>query len=90
MLGGKKEHHVNGLVHASPTTPLIGPYTSGEILPSYSDVMKSKMSPDVQRPGSGVVGLVWTQTLTWCSLFPPSITFYSEKIGPLCYVTMTS
>ena len=29
-------------------------------LPRRSDVMKSKISPDVQRPGSSVVGLVLT------------------------------
>ena len=55
MLGGKKEHHINGWVNISPTTPLPGLCTSGEFSPSDSDVIKSKIFPDVQRLGSGVV-----------------------------------
>ena len=64
MLAGEKEHHVNGWVQTSPTTPLPGLCTSGEILTSDSDVMKSKIFPNVQRPGNGVVGLVLTHWLT--------------------------
>ena len=87
MLGGEKGHHVNQWVNTSPTTPLPSLCTSGDIIPTDSDVIESEISPDVQRPGSGVVGLVLTHPLMWCSFFPQSITFYSEKIGPLCIVT---
>ena len=44
----------------------------------------SKISPNVLRPVSGVVGLVLTHPLTWCPQNPQIITFYSEKIAPLC------
>ena len=83
MLGGKKEHHINGWVNTSPTTPLPGLCTSGDISLSMTSLSVGKISPDVQRLGSGVVGLVLTHWLTWCPFSPPSIDFYSEKIGPL-------
>ena len=58
MLDGGKVHYVNGRVKMSPTTPIPALCTSGVILPSDSDVINSKISPDVQRPG--VVSLdVW-------------------------------
>ena len=64
MLGGKKEQHINGWVNTSPTTPFPGLCTSGKFSPGDSDVIKSKIFPDVQRPGSGVVRLVLTHWLT--------------------------
>ena len=84
MLGGEKGYHVNQCVNTSPATPLPGLCTSGHILPTDSDVIKSEISPDVQRPGSGVVGLVLTHPIRWCPQTPPIIDFYSEKYGPLC------
>ena len=80
MLGGKKEHHINGWVNTSPTTPLPGLCTSGAFSLSDSDVIKSKIFPDVQRPESGVVGLLLTHPLMWCPQNPLIITFYSEKL----------
>ena len=79
MLGGEKGHHIDQWVDTSPTTPLPSLCTSGDILPTDSDVIESEISPDVQRPGSGVVGLVLTHWLTWCPFFPPSIKCGIEK-----------
>ena len=84
MLSGEKGHHVNQLVNTSPMTPLPSLCTSGDILPTDSDVIESEISPDVQRPGSGVVGLVLTHWFTWWPFFSPSVNFYLEKIGTLC------
>ena len=84
MLSGEKVYYVNQWVNTSRTTPLPGLCTSGKILLFMTSLSLGENSPDVQRPGSGVVGLVLTHPLMWCSFFPPSITFYSEKIGPLC------
>ena len=39
----------------------------------------SKISPDLQRPGRGVVGLVLTHWLMWYPQNPPIINFYLEK-----------
>ena len=83
MIGGIKGHHINQWVKTSQTTPLQALCTSGEISLYMTSLSLGKISPDVQRPGSGVVGLVLTQPLTWCPQKPPTITFYSEKIGPL-------
>ena len=66
MIRGFWGHYVNGWVSASSTTPLPGLCTSGQILLSNSDVTHSEICPDLQRPGSGVVGLVMTHWLTWC------------------------
>ena len=84
MLGGKKEHHINGWVNTSPTTPLPGLCTSGEFSPSDSDVIKSKISPDVQRPGRGVVGLVLTHWLRWYPQISPFMKCGIEKIMDRC------
>ena len=64
-------HYVDQWVNTSPTTPLSGICTSGEILLTDSDVTWSKISPDVLRPRSGVVGLVLTHWLTWYPQIPP-------------------
>ena len=64
MLGGIWGHHVNQWVKTSLTTPLPGLCTSGEILPYMTSLSVGKISPDVQRPGSGVVRLVLTHWLT--------------------------
>ena len=64
MLGGIWGHHVNQWVKRSLTTPLPGLCTSGEILPYMTSLSVGKISPDVQRPGSGVVRLVLTHWLT--------------------------
>ena len=86
MNGGFWGHQLNQWVNTSPTTPLPGLCTSGEILLYMTSLSVSKISPDVQRPGSGVVGLVLTHWLTWCPQNPPFINFYLEKNGPLCYI----
>ena len=83
MLGGEKGHHVNQGVNTTPSTPRPGLCTSGDISLSMTSLSVGKISPDVQRLGSGVVGLVLTHWLTWCPFSPPSIDFYSEKNGPL-------
>ena len=44
----------------------------------------TKISPDLQRPENGVVGLALTHWLTWCPQNPPCTDFYLEKNGPLC------
>ena len=64
MLGGEKAYYVNQWVNTSPTTPLPGLCTSGEILLFMTSLSLGENSPDVQRPGSGVVGLVLTHPLT--------------------------
>ena len=84
MLGGKKEHHINGWVNTSPTTPLPGLCTSGQILLTDSDVTQSKICPDVQRPGRGVVGLVMTHWLTWYPQIPRFMKVGIEKIMDRC------
>ena len=55
MLGEKKGQHVNQWVNTSPMTPFLGLCPLGDILPSDSDVIYGKISPDVQRPRSRVV-----------------------------------
>ena len=64
MLGGKNDRHIHRWVIMSPTTPLPGLCTSGKFSPGDSDVIKSRIFPDVQTPGSGVVRLVLTHWLT--------------------------
>ena len=63
MIGEKKGHRVNQLVKTSQTTPLPGLCTSGEISLYMMSLSVGKISPDVQRPGSGVVRLVLTHWL---------------------------
>ena len=84
MLGEKKGHYVNQWVNTSLTTPLPGLCTSGDILPTDSDVIESEISPDVQRPGSGVIGLVLTHWLTWYPQIPPFMKCGIEKIMDCC------
>ena len=83
MLGDKKGHYVNQWVNTSLTTPLPGLCTSGDILPTDSDVIWGKIS-HVQRPGNGVVRLVLTHWFTWCPQIPPSIKCGIEKNTDRC------
>ena len=53
-------HHVNQWVITSPTTPLPGLCRSGQISLCVTSLLLSKICPDVQRPGRGVVRLVMT------------------------------
>ena len=84
MLSGKKEHHINGWVNTSPTTPLPDLCTSGQTLLTNSDVTQSKICPDVQRPGRGVVGLVMTHWLAWYPQIPRFMKCGIEKIKDRC------
>ena len=77
-------YYVNGWVNTSPTTPLPGFCTSGQILLTDSDVTQSKICPDVQRPGRGVVGLVMTHCLTWYPQIPRFMKVGIEKIMDRC------
>ena len=87
---GGKVYYVNEWVKTSRSTPLPGLCTSGKILLFMTSLSLGENCPDVQRPGSGVVGLVLTHPLMWCSFFPPSITFHSEKNGPLWSINTSS
>ena len=58
--------------------------TSGQILLTDSDVTQSKICPDVQRPGRGVVGLVMTHWLTWYPQIPRFMKCGIEKIKDRC------
>ena len=61
-----KVHHVNQWVKNSETTLLPGLCTSGKISIFMTTVSVGNIFPNVQRPGSGVVGFVLTHWLTWC------------------------
>ena len=86
MIGGFWGHYVNSWVSTSPTTPLLGLCTSGQILLTDSDVTHSEICPDVQRPGRGVVGLVMTHWLTWYPQIPRFMKCGIEKIKDRCEV----
>ena len=86
MIRGFWGHYVIGWVSASSTTPLPGLCTSGQILLSNSDVTHSEICPDLQRPGSGVVGLVMTHWLTWCPQNRRIMKCGIEKIMDRCEV----
>ncbi len=75
---------MNGWVNTSPTTPLPGFCTLGQILLTDSDVTQSKICLDIQRPGRGVVGLVMTHWLTWYPQIPPIMKCGIEKIMDRC------
>ena len=64
MIGEVWGYHVNQWVITSPTTLLPGLCTSGQISLCVTSLSVSKICPDVQRPGRGVVGRVMTQWLT--------------------------
>ena len=59
-------------------------FSAGQILLTDSDVTQSKICPDVQRPGRGVVGLVMTHWLTWYPQIPRFMKCGIEKIKDCC------
>ena len=80
MLCGEIGHNFNQWVKTSQTTPLPGLSTLGEISLYMTSLSLGEISPNLQRPKTGVVGLVLSHWLSWCPLYLPSTTFYFHKL----------
>ena len=84
MLSGEKVYYVNQWVNTSRMTPLPGLCTSRKILLYMTSLSLGENSPDVQRPGSGVVGLVPDPPVKVVLFFPTEHhLLFRKKIGPL-------